>query len=267
MNAALLDYSVHGNPKDPVSDRILADAFTRRGVPMAIVPLCRGEPPPPLPEHVVFRFDLRGEADWTFAVATAEALAARGHRLFPTPAQLLAAEDKWHTAAAFTRAGVAAPPTWLADAVPPFAGPRIVKPRVGWGGRGAVVLADEDALRARADLRHRGNVVQPFVPHDGTWIVALAGPDCIAVLADPGQLTGDARRPQRASPPPGLVALAHAALAAADLPAGTVDLVTGPAGPLVLEVNAAPCLTHPHLPDLDLAGPMADALLRHWGRA
>ncbi|MBM4063223.1 MAG: ATP-grasp domain-containing protein, partial [Planctomycetes bacterium] len=245
MKTALLDYSVHGNPVDEASDQLLAGAFAARGVPMAIVPLHRVEPLPALPEHVVFRFDLRTDDDWAFVGATARALAAAGHRLVPDPDQLLAAEDKWHTAETFRRAGVPAPPTWLATAVPAVPtldGPVIVKPRVGWGGRGAAVLDGRGQLAARDDLRTDRHVVQPFLDHQATWIAAVAQDSCFALLEDPGRLTGDARRPRVLAPDAAAAELALRALRATGLPCGTVDLLPGRDAVLVLEVNAAPRL-------------------------
>jgi len=61
--------------------------------------------------------------------------------------------------------------------------------------------------------------------------------------------------------PDGAMGLGAAAVAALGLPAGTADLIESPNGPYVLEVNSAPCIPYPELPEVDLATPMVRAVL------
>jgi glutathione synthase/RimK-type ligase-like ATP-grasp enzyme len=265
MQVQIIDYSVYGNPKDPVSNQLLSQAFRQRGCDVRIVNLIMGAPIPPPVQGQVVRFDLRATQDWLFVCSIVDAMTAQTPCVFPDSGQLRAAEDKWDTCQVLITVGVPTPDTWLASQAPVLAGPIIVKPRIGWGGRGARILPTGAMLHAHPDLCDDRHIVQPFIEHQITLLAALTATRFIELLEDPGRLVEDARRRTHVlESAPGIEELARQALAATRLPVGTVDLIQGPAGPLVLEVNAAPCLTYPHLPRFDLAGPMADALLAAW---
>lgn len=265
MQVQILDYSVYGNRKDPVSNRLLSQAFQQRGCDVRIANLTMDGPIPVPVQGQVIRFDLRDTRDWLFACAMVDTMTAQTPHVFPTSAQLRAAEDKWHTYQVLAACGVQTPDTWLACQAPPTVGPIIAKPRIGWGGRGARILPAGSVLANHPELCDENHIVQPFIDHQATLLAAVTATRFIALLEDHGCVVADARhRTRMLEPVPDIEDLALRALTATGLPAGTVDLIQTSAGPLVLEVNAAPCLTYPHLPGLDLAGPMAEALLVAW---
>jgi ribosomal protein S6--L-glutamate ligase len=71
---------------------------------------------------------------------------------------------------------------------------------------------------------------------------------------------GGSARP--ATAPGGGVELVVAALDAVGLVTGTADLLELDGGIAVLEVNSAPGLEYPSIPELDLAGPMVACVMR-----
>lgn len=243
---------------------------------------------------VWLRYDLRTPEDLAWVVQVARELRQAGVLVFPGAEAIEASEDKWLTAQALEKAGVPIPPTALGSgvAVGPLANreprvsrrlpsrpgnlsdvgsvggavtfPLIVKPRVGWGARQTRVfrLATEPGL---AEAATGQAVVQPFLPHGRTLIAAVAAGQPIVCIEDMGGGLQAEGRVGAIAFPPGAADLAARALAAVGLVTGTVDLIETADGLLVLEVNSAPRLTYPHLPEVDLAGPMAAAVLAWWG--
>ena len=188
----------------------------------------------------------------------ADALRREGHRVFPEPLSILLAGDKWETYHALRAAGIPTPATWLLIDRDSIQYPAMLKPRVGWGGKANRVARD------RADsipgVSAEECIGQPFIPHDRMWIVPVAGGTELPAIEE-------RREPNRygevqLSPlPDGGPGLAAAAARALGITAATVDLIESPEGPLVLELNSAPCIPYPEIPAVDLAGPMVRAVL------
>lgn len=263
MNPALtiLDYSIYGNRPDPVSDGLLAAAARAAGREVAIMAMAPPGPGPVATPCVWLRYDLRSRQELSWVVRVAHDLRSRGHRVFPTALAILLAEDKWETFHAFRTAGVPTPDTALGLELARFPLPAIIKPRVGWGGKGALrVRSDADRLAA-AQRVAEDDVCQPYLPHDHTWIVAVADGDEIVTLQEPRNDPAHEGETYRRPAPPGAVGLARAALASVGLVTGTVDLIESPEGLLVLEVNSAPRIPYADLPDVDLATPMVRSVL------
>lgn len=256
----ILDYSVYGNAIDADSDRLLAAAATAAGCRVAVRPTAPGADVRVEANRVWLRHDLRSRADLAWMIALARDLARQGRRVFPDALALFTACDKWETYHALHHEGVPTPATQLGLCDTVRRWPVLLKARVGWGGQSNRIVRDARAWRELAPPPGEEEILQPFIPHNRTWIVPVAGgTEIVSVEArrDPDH-DGDVRLLPL---PAGATGLARAAAAAVGLPAGTVDLIEPPEGPVVLEVNAAPRLPYPDLPGVDLAGPMVRAVL------
>ncbi len=213
---------------------------------------------------VWLRYDLREAGDLAWVVQVARALEQAGVPVFPGAEAIGTSEDKWLTAMALEKAGLPVPPTRLGSRAGEGPFPVIVKPRVGWGARGMrVFVAGADPGLAAAATE--AAVVQPFLAHERTLIAAVAAGRPVACIEDIGGGLRAEGRVGAVAFPAGAADLAGRALSAVGLVAGTVDLLETADGLLVLEVNSAPRLTYPHLPEIDLAGPMVDAVVARWG--
>ncbi|RCK78954.1 MAG: hypothetical protein OZSIB_0505 [Candidatus Ozemobacter sibiricus] len=264
MEVAILDFSWYGNPYDVASNRLLVEALARRGRLAEVVAASAAGPGPRLAaEKVWLRYDLRQPADLNRVIEVAEGLTRQGVRVFPAPAAVTNAEDKWQTAQGLAKAGVPIPQTRLGGEAHHLPLPIILKRRVGWGSQGSCVCRQPaDPGPAVADLD--AYVAQPFLPHDRTLVAAVAAGRGLACLEDIGGGLQAEGRVGTVPWPTGALELAWQALQAVGLPTGTVDLIETADGLQVLEVNSAPRLTYPHLPAVDLAGPMVDAVLSWW---
>jgi [lysine-biosynthesis-protein LysW]--L-2-aminoadipate ligase len=170
---------------------------------------------------------------------------------------LLRCHDKLQTARRIRAAGLAHPHTVLlrsADALPPFAGPYVVKPRFGSWGRGIERCRDETELRAhlrrlarRHWFRRQGVLVQELVPNDAVdmRLVVAAGRVVGAIerVAAAGEWRtnvslGGTRRKVEPSAAACRLAVAAAAAVGADLVG--VDLLPRAGGShSVIELNGA----------------------------
>ncbi|NLF67939.1 MAG: ATP-grasp domain-containing protein [Candidatus Anammoximicrobium sp.] len=257
---AILDYSVHGNAIDADSDRLLAAAATAAGLETVVQPIAAGREIRPQAERVWLRYDLRSRQELSWIVSIAAGLRRRGHRVYPPPAAILLAEDKWETYHALRAAAVPTLRTFLGLELDRAGLPLILKPRAGWGGQGNRVVRSEQERESLELLPAEDYIAQGFVEHSRTWIVPVAqGRELPAIEA--------CREPQRDGDvrvlplPEGGSGLGAAAVAAVGLPAGTVDLIESSQGPVVLEVNSAPRIPYPDLPGVDLATPLVRAVL------
>ena len=196
------------------------------------------------------------------------ALAARGVPVLNRAAALLAAHDKLLTARVLRRAGLPHPHTslvHLGDALPPWAGSVVVKPRFGSWGRDIELCETEEALRrhlrdveSRAPFRH-GALVQELVPPEGFDLrVIVAGGVAVGAVkrvAAPGEwrtniALGGTRVPTE--PPTTALDLAVQAAAAAGTDFAGVDLLPQPDGGwTVLELNGAVDFTRDYALDGD----------------
>jgi glutathione synthase/RimK-type ligase-like ATP-grasp enzyme len=254
----ILDYSVYGNAIDAESDRLLAAAAAAAGFRTVVRSIAPGEDVRPDAERVWLRYDLRSRRDLSWIVSVAHALHCASHRVFPAAVSILFAGDKWETYHALRAAGIPTPATRLVLDFSPHAYPAILKPRVAWGGMGHRVLR-EAADWAPCDVAEDA-IWQPFLPHNRMWILPLAGERVLPAIEERREPERDGE--VRVFPPPaGSAELAMAAVRALWLPAATVDVIDSPEGPIVLEVNSAPRVPYPALPEVDLATPMVHAVL------
>lgn len=263
MNPALtlLDYSIYGNRPDPISDGLLAAAARAMGREVAIVPMAPPGPGAIATPCVWLRYDLRSRQELSWVVRVAHELRQRGHCVFPTALSILLAEDKWETFHAFRAAGIPTPETALGLELERFPLPAILKPRAGWGGKGALRVRHDADRPAAAQRVAEDDVCQPYLPHRHTWIVAVAADREIVTLQEPRNDPAHEGETYRRPAPPGAVDLACAALASVGLVTGTVDLIESLERLLVLEVNSAPRIPYADLPDVDLATPMVRSVL------
>ncbi len=266
MEVVLLDCSWYGNEYDPASDALLVGALNRLGVVSRILSLSRGQRPHISAPRVWLRYDLRSPEDLAWVVECALRLQLSGVTLFPSPQTILVCEDKWLTDLALRRNNLPIPDTWLAGQMPDGPFPMILKPRVCWGGNNSRVIHGARDMNAR-DAMNDHFVAQPFIPHQKTWIAAIANRQPIACIEE--RIMGDGMTWRAGTVPfrDNMVELACKALEAVNLVTGTVDLIETPDGMQILEVNSAPRLTYPHLQGLDLAGPMACAVMERWSNA
>jgi len=257
---AILDYSVHGNAIDAESDRLLAAAAVAAGLEPVVQPIAPGQEIQPEAERVWLRYDLRSRQELSWIVSFAANLRRRGHRVFPSPSSVLRAEDKWETYHALREAAVPTPRTFLGLDLDGVSLPLMVKPRAGWGGQGNQVVRTEHERDSLTLLPAEDYIGQRFIEHRRTWIVPVVqGRELPAIEAR--------REPQRDGNvrvlplPEGGAGLGAAAVTAVGLPAGTADLIENSEGILVLEVNSAPRIPYPDLPEVDLATPLVCAVL------
>lgn len=169
---------------------------------------------------------------------------------------LLAAQDKFRSSWLLRLAGVPTPRAAVAQA-PDDAevalvalGEAVAKPLTGSLGDGLERLQPDAAGRARVRERVQKDgavYLQAYVPHPGrdlrVFVVGGRARAAIARHAPPGEWRTNVSRGGRAEPVtigPALAATAEAAAAALRLDYSGVDLVVGPEGPVVLEVNGNP---------------------------
>lgn len=169
---------------------------------------------------------------------------------------LLAAQDKFRSSWLLRLAGVPTPRAAVAQA-PDDAevalvalGEAVAKPLTGSLGDGLERLQPDAAGRARVRERVQKDgavYLQAYVPHPGrdlrVFVVGGRARAAITRHAPPGEWRTNVSRGGRAEPVmigPALAATAEAAAAALRLDYSGVDLVVGPEGPVVLEVNGNP---------------------------
>ncbi|RMI45546.1 lysine biosynthesis protein LysX [Actinomadura harenae] len=241
-------------------EKRLFAALERRGVPYTHVDTRRfsvelgapagGGPP--------FAAALNREISHSRALCAALLLEARGVATVNRSEVIEVCGDKLRTSLALERAAVPAPRTAVAlspdegaDAAERLGFPVVLKPLAGSWGR--LVAAARDRDTAEALLEHRASLPSPmqhiiylqeFVDKPGRDIrVIVAGDHVVgATYRYSGSWRTNAARGGRSEPCPLVPELVEPALAAARAVGGGVlgvDIVEGPDGPLVLEVNHA----------------------------
>lgn len=169
---------------------------------------------------------------------------------------LLSAQDKFRSSWLLCRAGVPTPAAAVAqtavDAERALSamGEAVVKPLAGSLGEGVERLAaDANGLRRAADraVREGSVYLQAYVPHPGrdlrVFVVGGVARAAIARCAERGEWRTNLAGGGRAEPAEctGAVGeVAEAAAAALGLDYAGIDLVDGPVGPTVIEVNGNP---------------------------
>ncbi len=169
---------------------------------------------------------------------------------------LLAAQDKFRTSWLLTRAGVPTPPAAVAqtpddaEAALVALGNAVAKPTAGSLGEGVERLRGDAGGRAAVRervARDGGVYLQAYVAHPGrdlrVFVVGGVARAAISRSAPPGEWRTNVSVGGRAeaSDCPGAVrAVAEAAAGVIGLDYAGVDLVSGPDGPVVIEVNGNP---------------------------
>ncbi len=196
----------------------------------------------------------RGDPDVQFEIY--RALEAAGVIVINRIDPLLAAQDKFRSSWLLRRAGVPTPPAAVAQTEAAAAhalsalGEAVMKPISGSLGDGVErVRPGAGGLRSIAERLARDGAVylQAYVPHPGRdarlFVVGGRVRGAILRLAPPGEwrtsVAGGARA-EPISPAPALARLAEAAAVALGLDYAGVDVVAGPRGLAVLEVNGNP---------------------------
>ena len=190
--------------------------------------------------------------------------------LGPAGAFVRISADKLETFRRLRSAGVTTPDTEaipFADAafrLAPRPRPFVLKPRDGCGGQGAILVRRGDRLeaaiaRVRRATRCQDFLMQPFIAGLPASVAFVSGEDRLLPLALCRQRLGPERRlaylggdaPWRTAGATAAIELARRAIESVD-PDGRcargylgVDLVLGPSGPVVIEVN--PRLTSSYL--------------------
>jgi ribosomal protein S6--L-glutamate ligase len=195
-----------------------------------------------------------GDGDVQFEVY--RALEAIGSLVVNRLEPLLAAQDKFRTSWLLAYAGVPTPRAAVAQ-TPEDAevaletlGDAVAKPIAGSLGDGVErVRVDEAGRRAVRERVARDGAVylQAWVPHPGrdlrVFVVGGLARAAITRHAPPGEWRTNVAHGARSEPAPmgaALAGVAEAAAGALGLDYAGVDLVAGPDGPVVLEVNGNP---------------------------
>src|SRR5512142_2633714 len=191
---------------------------------------------------------------------------------------LLAAQDKFRTSWLLSRAGVPTPPAVVAqtpdDADAALAALRdaVAKPIAGSLGDGVERLRSDPggrlAVREKV-ARDHGVYLQAYVPHPGrdlrVFVVGGLARAAIVRIAPGGEWRTNVAVGGRAEPidcPAEVRAIAEAAAGVLGLDYAGVDLVPGPDGPMVIEVNGNPSWQGiQEASGLDMAEVIADHVL------
>jgi ribosomal protein S6--L-glutamate ligase len=256
-------------PEEDWHSRGLLAACSRRAEAVAIDParlaaaVDDGEVRATVGELPVGRFDAlvlarglgrAGDPDVQFEIY--RALDAGGALLVNRLEPLLSAQDKFRSSWLLARAGVATPAAAVAqrpeDAERALAalGEAVVKPLAGSLGDGVERVRPDRAGRTavRERVGREGAVyLQAYVPHPGedlrVFVVGGRARAAIARHAPEGEWRTNVAGGGRAEPArlgEELAAVAEAAAGALGLDYAGVDIVDGPLGPAVIEVNGNP---------------------------
>ncbi|MFM7075937.1 MAG: RimK family alpha-L-glutamate ligase [Planctomycetaceae bacterium] len=237
----VVEWPLLGAAIDPAG-RPAVERFLPAAVDAADVLAVRSMPAGRL-EEVILRMDLLGR------------IAARGTPVINAPAALETAIDKYLSLARLAAAGIPVPRTVVAqdpDAIraawESLGRDAVVKPLFGSCGRGIERVASAESLGRLVAAAAEGGTatyLQAFVPHDGWDVrVLLVGPRAFAMRR---RARGDWRTnlalggtAEPIDPPAAWLDLARRAASLLGVEVAGVDLLPGPDGMVVLEVNAVP---------------------------
>lgn len=190
-------------------------------------------------EEVIFRMDALAQ------------LAACGTPIVNRPRALEICIDKYLSLAILARAGLPVPRTHVVqgeasalEAWESLGGDCVIKPLFGSRGRG--VIRATDATTVVAAAKPGLTYLQEYVPHPGWDLrVLVIGDEAFAMrrTAAAGEWRTNISLgglPEATAASPEVIDLAQRAAKAVEATIAGVDLVPGPDGPVVLEVNAVP---------------------------
>lgn len=273
MKIDIVDYSIYGNSVDALSNDLILACACKKGLRAALIKLEKKGAFPQCSSFAWLRFDLRNPYDLQRIMDYAVFLESGKCLVFPPSSAIETAEDKWKTFLALRAASVPTIDTFSLENLTELKGPVVLKPRVGWGGRGiSLIINPERSGFSPSPVDKNLFICQPYIKHDRIWTVAVAGGMVTAVLRT-DNLGNDFRSnctcgstPKIIACPPGMASSAIGALDCLGLAAGTVDMIEHERKYLVLEINSAPRLSYVPSLSVDLAGPMFNAVLS-WFRS
>ena len=229
----------------PVPSPVLMEVFARlRSTGMRVAEA--------IPEEVVLRVDDLDPAEDLYvlnshtelALSLASLLHARGARLLnPYPACMLA-QDKVTACNLLRRAGVPAPRTWVTGDLELMAplladGPMIVKPHRGHRGAGISMVHDEEQLAA-VPAPEGPVVVQELVSGPGLDLKVYVVGERVFAVRKPFAPDSFARPGQPCRVSERVRDIAMRCGEAFGLGLFGLDLIEGPDGPVVVDVNYFP---------------------------
>ena len=190
-------------------------------------------------EEVIFRMDALAQ------------LEAAGTPVVNTPRALEIAIDKYLSLALLARAGIRVPETTIVQgeasarrAWEQLGGSCVAKPLFGSRGRGISRVASD--LEAAAIGAGGVAYLQEFIPHGGWDLRVLVVGDATFAMrrvAAAGEWRTNVSlggRPEAVEVPAEVITIARRATATVGATIAGVDILPGPDGPVVLEVNAVP---------------------------
>lgn len=194
-----------------------------------------------LESDLVVQRGLRGEV-----LAQLLAIESAGVRCCNSISATMATADRLSVASRLSNAGIAVPATraaanWADVCEAAAAGPVVVKSRDGGVGRGAGVAISDDRGLPAVPAFDGPWVLQELVPGDGRVRKLYFAGNHLRTLLKPAattELRHDA--PETIRPPAQLVDLAAGAGATLGLDIYNVDVIVGPDGPCVIDVNPFP---------------------------
>lgn len=234
-----------GDLVDPMSFELRVDEYPSAGI--------LGERRDACDAYIVRRLNARGETDYQFEVL--ELLEQQGKLIVNSPAGLSLAESKAQTAFCLQKAGLPVPRTFAtqdlrgaADAVRAL-GTAVVKPLYGSHGIGVEKLgprADNLLLASLLD-RYGAICVQEFIPGGGrdirAFVVGDEVPAAMYRIARKGEWKTNVAQGaacEACELAPALRDLCLEAARAIGLDYTGVDVIEGPDGPKIIELNGAP---------------------------
>ena len=244
----------------------LLDAANELAQGMAIDPITfemRSDGPPYLTVHdepadiydayIPRGFNRQGEIDYQYEIF--ELLQQQGRLVINSPASISIAESKAQTTFLLREAGLPVPRTLVTQdleraiaAVQEY-GMAVVKPLYGSYGLGIERLTDEVSEEILPDFmdRHRVIYIQEYVPNDGRDIRAFVVGDEIPAamyrIARDGEWRTTVHQGSRCEAcelTPAIRKMCLAAAKVAGLDYTGVDVMEGPDGPVILELNGTP---------------------------
>lgn len=188
------------------------------------------------------------ETDGILELLSRAVVAAGGKLIGPTPDAIQLTADKLRLAAHLRSANVPTPSTWAWETEPKGLFPQVWKPRDGAGSQDTYLVRDSIAAFAlRASIHTTGLIVQPYITGDPVSVAFILGssgtlplPISYQDLSTDGRFSYYGGALPFSAPPEARVV--ETALQAVRSVAGLqgyvgVDLVVGPAGATVIEIN------------------------------